>query len=42
VLIVSHPLPFGFYERMGVVRIGDQPPARRITRGRPMLRFDIG
>jgi GNAT superfamily N-acetyltransferase len=40
--IVSHPPSEGFYRSVGAVRVGEIPPAGRITWSRPLLRLDIG
>ena len=40
--IVSHPPSAGFYERMGAVRVGEKPPAGRITWSRPVLTVTSG
>jgi GNAT superfamily N-acetyltransferase len=39
--IVSHPPSEGFYRSVGAVRVGEIPPAGRITWSRPLLRLDI-
>jgi predicted N-acetyltransferase YhbS len=39
--IVSHPPAEEFYRSVGAVRVGEIPPAGRITRSRPLLRIDI-
>jgi hypothetical protein len=39
--IVSHPPAEEFYRSVGAVRVGEIPPAGRITWSRPLLRIDI-
>jgi GNAT superfamily N-acetyltransferase len=39
--IVSHPPSEGFYRSVGAQRVGEIPPAGRITWSRPHLRLDI-
>jgi GNAT superfamily N-acetyltransferase len=39
--IVSHPPSEGFYRSVGAVRVGEIPPAGRITWSRPLLRLEI-
>ena len=39
--IVSHPPAEAFYRAVGAVRVGDIPPAGRITWSRPLLRLDV-
>jgi GNAT superfamily N-acetyltransferase len=38
--IVSHPPSEGFYRSVGAVRVGEIPPAGRITWSRPLLLLD--
>lgn len=39
--IVSHPPSEGFYRSVGAVRVGEIPPAGRVTWSRPLLRLEI-
>jgi GNAT superfamily N-acetyltransferase len=39
--IVSHPPAEPFYRSVGAERVGEVPPAGRITWSRPLLRLDI-
>jgi GNAT superfamily N-acetyltransferase len=39
--IVSHPPAEPFYRSVGAERVGEVPPAGRITWSRPLLRIDI-
>jgi GNAT superfamily N-acetyltransferase len=39
--IVSHPPSEGFYRSVGAQRVGEIPPAGRVTWSRPHLRLDI-
>jgi N-acetylglutamate synthase-like GNAT family acetyltransferase len=39
--IVSHPPSEGFYRSVGAERVGEIPPAGRVTWSRPHLRLDI-
>jgi GNAT superfamily N-acetyltransferase len=39
--IVAHPPAEPFYRSVGAVRVGDVPPAGRITWSRPLLRLDL-
>jgi hypothetical protein len=38
---VSHPPSEGFYRSVGAERVGEIPPAGRVTWSRPHLRLDI-
>ena len=39
--IVSHPPSEGFYRSVGAVRVGEIPPAGRITWSRPLMLLDL-
>ena len=39
--VVSHPPAEAFYRSVGAARVGEIPPAGRITWSRPLLRLDI-